>query len=197
LRATLIFALAVALLPAASAWAQHGEDRGQQEHPSQTQHGGPQPREVQRPPVNAPRANQGRIPTPPPQRTPSAKPEPERIGGHVSSMPHVNNDRWYGHDKPNDKHYHLDRPYEHGRFDRFGPSYRYNIVRVDPDQHRLWLPGGYFFEVPAWEWPLASSWCWTCGGDDFVVYEDPDHPGWYLLYNLYTGRFVHVLYMGM
>ncbi len=115
----------------------------------------------------------------------------------MNSMPHVNNNRWYGHDAPSDQRYHLDRPFEHGHFERFGPSYRYNVVRVDPRLHHFWLPGGYFFEVPAWDWPLAADWCWSCGGEDFVIYEDPDHPGWYLLYNLHTGAFVHVLYMGV
>jgi hypothetical protein len=146
---------------------------------------------------NQPRANQGRIPTPPPPRAPRAKPEPERREGRVNNTPHVSNDHWYGHDKPNDKRYRLDHPFEHGRFEHFGPSYRYNIIRIDPNLHRFWLPSGYFFEIPAWDWPLAADWCWSCGGDDFAIYEDPDHPGWYLLYNLYTGAFVHVLYMGM
>jgi len=114
----------------------------------------------------------------------------------MNNLPHVSNDRWYGHDTPNDKRYHLDRPFAHGRFERFGPSYRYNIIRIDPNLHRFWLPGGFFFEIAAWEWPLCLDWCWSCG-DDFVIYEDPDHPGWYLLYNLHTGAFVHVMYMGM
>jgi len=153
--------------------------------------------EAQRPEQNAPRANQGRIPAPPPKREPRAKPEPQRIeGGRVNSVPHVANDHWYGHDKPNDPRYHLDHPFEHGHFANFGQSYRYSVVRIDSNLHRFWLPGGYFFDIAAWDWALAADWCWTCG-DDFVVYEDPDHPGWYLLYNVNTGAYIHVQYMGM
>lgn len=157
------------------------------------------PGEAQRPaqPQNQPRANQGRIPAAPVRRAPNTAAEVERReGGRMNNLPHVSNDRWYGHDAPNDKRYRLDHPFAHGRFERFGPSYRYSVVRIDPNLHRFWLPGGYFFEIAAWEWPLCLDWCWSCG-DDFVIYEDPDHPGWYLLYNLHTGAFVHVMYMGM
>lgn len=147
-------------------------------------------------PGNPPRANQGKIPPPPPQRDAHAKAEPEkRENGKINTTQHVNNDRWYGHDAPNDKRYHLDHPYEHGHFDHFGANYRYNIVRVDRDQHRFWLPGGFYFEVAPWDWFICADWCWNCG-DDFVVYEDPDHPGWYLLYNVHTGVYVHVNYLG-
>jgi hypothetical protein len=147
---------------------------------------------------NFPRANQGHIPPPPQARSNrGAKPEVERdAGGRQNATPHVNNDHWYGHDKPNDSRYHLDKPFEHGRFDRFGPSYRYNIERFDRDHHRFWLPGGFFFDIAVWDWPICADWCWDCG-DDYVVYEDPDHIGWYLLYNIHTGVYVHVTYMGM
>jgi len=209
MRTRLAFAVIVALVLALPAFSQH---QGEEQHPNEARPGQQQPSgqqhgqthgEMQRPaqpaqPVhNQPRANQGHIPPPPPQRARGAKPQAERWGGgRVNSTPHVNNNQWYGRDRPNDKRYHLDHPFERGRFEHFGPAYRYNIARVDPNLHRVWLPDGYYFEVSSWDWPLASTWCWTCGGDDFVIYEDPDHPGWYLLYNLYTGAFVHVLYMG-
>ena len=147
---------------------------------------------------NPPRANQGRIPAPPPARQqPRAKPEPERHPtGHINTTPHVNNDHWYGHDRPDDKRFHIDHPFEHGRFEHFGPTFRYRVERFDRDHHRFWLPGGFSFEVAAWDWPICADWCWDCG-DDFVVYEDPDHAGWYMLYNVHTGVYVHVSYLGL
>ncbi len=69
------------------------------------------------------------------------------------------------------------------------------VERFDRDHHRFWFPGGFSFEVAAWDWPICADWCWDCG-DDFVVYEDADHAGWYMLYNVHTGAYVHVTYMG-
>jgi len=193
--------IAVIVMAAVLALPALAQRPGEGQRPGETR----QPEKVQREPEQhpnepghgPPRANQGRIPQPPPQRTRGTKPEQDRrVPGRVNSTPHVAENHWYGHDKPNDRRYHLDRPFEHGRFERFGPSYRYNILRIDTGLRRFWLPSGAFFEVSVWDWPLAADWCWSCG-DDFVVYEDPDHPGWYLLYNIHTGTFVHVLYMGM
>jgi hypothetical protein len=145
-----------------------------------------------------PRANQGHIP-PAPQRHNAGqqfrREEELRTNGDIDHTPHVNNDRWYGHDAPGDRRYLMNRPFDHGQFAHVGPSYQYNILRIDRDHHRLWFPGGLCFEVASWDWPLGSDWCWDCG-DDFVVYDDPDHIGWYLLYNIHTGVYVHVLYMG-
>jgi hypothetical protein len=52
------------------------------------------------------------------------------------------------------------------------------------------------FEIASWDWDLASDWCWDCDGDNFVVYDDPDHPGWYLVYNVHTGTYIHAQYEG-
>jgi hypothetical protein len=146
---------------------------------------------------SAPRANGGHIPPPPQPRTDHrAKPEVEHdAAGRTNATPHVNNDHWYGHDRPNDARYRIAHPFEHGHFEKFGPSYRYEIVRIDRDHHRFWFPGGFFFEVALWDWPVCADWCWDCG-DDFIIYEDPDHIGWYLLYNIHTGVYVHVQYLG-
>jgi len=188
MKTRLAFAMALVLVFALPALAQRA---GEAQRPSE-----PRAAEPQRP-AEPPRANQGHVPAPPAQREAHAKPETERKpGGRVNNTPHVSNDHWYGHDKPNDKRFHLDRPFEHGRFEHFGASYRYRIARIDPNLHRFWLPDGFFFDIAAWDWDLAADWCWTCDADDFVIYEDPDHPGWYLLYNLQTGAYVHVLYMG-
>lgn len=145
----------------------------------------------------APRANQGHIPAPPVARSsPDVGTEGERLeDGRINDTPHVNHDQWYGHDLPGDPKYRLVHPFEHGRFEHFGPSNRYKLL-VDRGRHRFWLPGGFYFEVAAWDWPIFLDWCWDCG-DDFVVYEDPDHIGWYLLYNIHTGAYVHVQYLGL
>jgi len=147
---------------------------------------------------NPPRANGGRIPPPPPARTNRDEPrEAHKFeDGRASDRPHVSNDHWYGHDRPDDNRFRIEHPWEHGRFARFGPSYRYKVLRVDLDAHRFWFPGGFYFEIASWDWPQAADWCWTCGGDDFVVYEDTDHVGWYLVYNVHTGVYVHAQYLG-
>ena len=150
---------------------------------------------------NTPRANQGHVPPAPPKvppAKPAAPPPFERDhDGRINGTPHVNHDHWYGNDRPNDPRYRpVHPPAPRGRFVRFGPGYRYDIIRIDRGLHRVWVPGGFFFQIAVWDWPLCEEWCWGCG-DDFVIYEDPDHPGWYLLYNVHTGQYVHVEYLGM
>jgi len=103
---------------------------------------------------------------------------------------------WYGHDKPNDKRFQVDHPFEHGHLEHLGPSYRYKVERFDANRHIFWFPGGFSFQIASWDWPVAADWCWNCDSDDSVVYQDPDHDGWYLLYNIHTGGYVYVMYMG-
>jgi len=170
---------ALALCIAVPLFAQRPEERRTEEH-----HEGP-------------RANQGHIPqAPPPKRDAHAKPEVERHDSRVNSVPHVNNDHWYGHDRPNDRRYVVSHPFEHGHFEHIGPSYRYRVERFDRDHHRFWFPGGFGFEIASWDWALAADWCWDCSADDFTIYDDPDHVGWYLLYNIHTGAYIHVQYIG-
>ena len=148
--------------------------------------------------ANPPRANQGVIPPAPQARgDPNEPRQAEHLAtGHVNDTPHGSHNQWFGHEGRADARFHVDRPFAHGRFAPLGPGYRHSILRVDAHLHRLWIPGGAFFDVAVWDWPLCADWCWDCG-DDFVVYTDPDHLGWYLLYNVHTGVYVHCQYMGM
>ncbi len=175
-----------------------GKDAGQPAQPREQgvgQQG--RGRGPERRPANYPRANQGRIPPAPTARAhPGARREAERLpSGYTNDLPHVNRDHGYGREAPHDPRFRLVRAYPHGRFAHVGPSFRYAPDRVDAVHHRFWLPGGFSFEIATWDWPLCAEWCWDCG-DDYVVYDDPDHPGWYLVYNVHLGVYVHAQYLG-
>ena len=115
--------------------------------------------------------------------------------GPPKFVPHVRpNDRWVGrHDSgPADPHLHLDVPWEHGRFTGgFGPDHLFRLEGGGPE--RFWF-NDFAFTVAPYEYQLIDSWVWD--GDTIAIYEDPDHVGWYLAYNVRLGTYVHVMYLG-
>jgi hypothetical protein len=164
--------LAVALVATLPALAQH---------PGGDQHAAP------RPPAHGPAEFHG---------TPHAPEEHRNYSdqhGHPD-VPHVDKgNRWVGHDTGrNDPHYHLDHPWAHGRFNGgFGPDHRWRLAGGGPG--RFWF-GGFYFSVAPYDVGFVDGWNWD--GDDIIIYDDPDHEGWYLAYNTRLGTYAHVEYLG-
>jgi len=128
----------------------------------------------------------------PKSHTPLPQGHPDQPGHPTAPHVDANTGRWVGHPAANAGAYHLDHPWEHGRFPRaIGASHVWRLAGGGPN--RFWFDGYYFSVAPA-DIGYCDGWLWD--SDDIVLYPDPDHPGWYLAYNVRLGTYVHVMFLG-
>ncbi len=177
------------------------QDRGR--GGNQAQHGGGRPAEV----------GGGHVPARGPAVAPAAKSSPKPVAirnqplasepqnrmavdrsGHPD-VPHVHakNNQWVGHSSGRaDVHYQMTQPWAHGHFaGGFGPQHVF--VLGGGNRERFWF-NNFYWDIAPYDYYVVANWNWS--GDQVVIYEDPDHDGWYLAYNPRLGTYAHVEYLG-
>jgi hypothetical protein len=144
-----------------------------------------------------------RGPAPARAQAPSRAPESRQQGNPRSfrdqpthpEAPHVHaaDDRWIGHDSGRgDARYQINRNVAQRRFTGgIGRDHVFRLSGGGPG--RFWFGGNYFSVAPA-DFGYCNDWLWD--NDQITLYDDPDHPGWYLAYNVRLGTYCHVQYLG-
>jgi len=177
---------AAALLTCLTATAAQAQDKHHDQPKAQHdsgQHNGQRHIPQHGPPPAPPHAQQ-RAPAPPQHASAPAPRRVQRVD---------DNDHWIGHDGGrDDAHYRVDQPWAHGHFTLgIGPSHVYHLHGGRRDHFAI---GSVYFSIAPYDYDVVSDWYWD--RDDLVIYDDPDHPGWYLVYNPRLGTWAHAEYLG-